>query len=237
MCPLAHLDSIYAVQDFVTNKKYFRNGNNNKERETFTQHFSFSTWHQLSENEKNSHQLTYCHPCATFHSEFSALHSSASAQQKHINEARETLTSEICAQFGNSRSPNSESKGIKVIKNMIDVVQPIIENKMGITFKSHLRDNFSVKGIVSPSQNRKSVENTVKKSNSTIENLLINNDTDAMNFLASGKSYSMYDRERMSCTHVTKEVAEQHMVEKLEKEKSRKLKPKVHHGRFENYEI
>lgn len=53
-----------------------------------------------------------------------------------------------------------------------------------------------------------------------------------MNFLASGKSYSMYDRERMSCTHVTKEVAEQHMVEKLEKEKSRKLKPKVHHGRF-----
>lgn len=119
---------------------------------------------------------------------------------------------------------------------MIDVVQPIIENKMGIAFKSHLSDNFSVKGIVSPSQNRKSVENTVKKSNSTIENL-INNDTDAMNFLASGKSYSMYDRDRMSCTHVTKEVAEQHMVEKLEKEKSRKLKPKVHHGRFENYEF
>lgn len=41
----------------------------------------------------------------------------------------------------------------------------------------------------------------------------------------------------MSYTHVRKEVAEHHMVEKLEKEKSRKLKPKVHHGRFENYEF
>lgn len=205
------------VQDFVTNKKYFKNGNNNKERETFTQHFSFSTWHQLSENEKKSHQLINCHPCATFHAKFSALHSSASAQQKHINEASEKLASEIFAQFGNSRSPNSESKGIKVIKNMIDVVQPIIENKMGITFKSHLSNNFSVKGIVSPSQNRKSVENTVKKSNRTIENLIINNDTDAMNFLASGQSYSMYDRERMNCTYVTKDVAEQNMIEKLKK--------------------
>lgn len=120
---------------------------------------------------------------------------------------------------------------------MIDVVQPIIENKMGITFKSHLSDNFSVKGIVSPSQNRKSVEKTVKKSNRTIKNLIINNDTDAMNFLALGQSYSMYDRERMNCTHVTKDVAEQNMIEKLEKEQSRKLKPKVHHGRFENYEF
>lgn len=46
-----------------------------------------------------------------------------------------------------------------------------------MTFKSHLSDNFSVKGIVSPSQNRKYVENTVKQSNSTIEDLLINNDT------------------------------------------------------------
>lgn len=51
-----------------------------------------------------------------------------------------------------------------------------------------------------------------------------------MNFLASGKSYSMYDRERMNC-------AEQNMIEKLEKEKSRTLKQKVHHWRFENYEF
>lgn len=113
---------------------------------------------------------------------------------------------------------------------MIDAVQSIIENKMGITFKSHLSDNLYVKGIVSPSQNRQSVENTVNKSNRTIENLIINNETDAMNFLASGKSYSMYDRKRMNC-------AEQNMIEKLEKEKSRTLKPKVHQGRFENYEF
>lgn len=85
------------LQDFVTNKKYLKNGNNNKERETFTQHFSFSTWHQLSENENKSHQLTSCHPCTTFRAKFSTLHFSSSAQQKHINEASETLASEICA--------------------------------------------------------------------------------------------------------------------------------------------
>lgn len=85
------------LQDFVTNKKYLKNGNNNKERETFTQHFSSSTWHQLSENENKSHQLTSCHPCTTFRAKFSTLHFSSSAQQKHINEASETLASEICA--------------------------------------------------------------------------------------------------------------------------------------------
>lgn len=48
-----------------------------------------------------------------------------------------------------------------------------------------------------------------------------------MNFLASGRTYSMYDRERINFTQVTKDVAEQNTIENLDKEKSRKLKPKV----------
>lgn len=48
-----------------------------------------------------------------------------------------------------------------------------------------------------------------------------------MNFLASGRTYSMYDRERINFTHVTKDVAEQNTIENLDKETSRKLKPKV----------
>lgn len=55
-----------------------------------------------------------------------------------------------------------------------------------------------------------------------------------MNFLASGRTYSMYDRERINCTHVTKDVAEQNTLENLDKKKSRKLKPKVNHGKLKN---
>lgn len=51
-----------------------------------------------------------------------------------------------------------------------------------------------------------------------------------MNFFASGRTYSMYDRE-------TKDVAEQNTIENLDKEKSRKLKPKVNHGKFKKYEF
>lgn len=58
-----------------------------------------------------------------------------------------------------------------------------------------------------------------------------------MNFLASGRTYSMYDRERINFTHVTKDVAEQNTIENLDKEKSRKLKPKVNHGKFKKYEF
>lgn len=38
-----------------------------------------------------------------------------------------------------------------------------------------------------------------------------------MNFFVLGKFYSMYDRERMSCIYVIKEVVEKYMVEKFEK--------------------
>lgn len=58
-----------------------------------------------------------------------------------------------------------------------------------------------------------------------------------MNFLASGRTYSMYDRERINFTQVTKDVAEQNTIENLDKEKSRKLKPKVNHGKFKKYEF
>lgn len=58
-----------------------------------------------------------------------------------------------------------------------------------------------------------------------------------MNFLASGRTYNMYDRERINFTHVTKDVAEQNTIENLDKEKSRKLKPKVNHGKFKKYEF
>lgn len=51
-----------------------------------------------------------------------------------------------------------------------------------------------------------------------------------MNFFASGRTYSMYDRE-------TKDVAEQNTIENLDKEKSRKLKPKVNHWKFKKYEF
>lgn len=63
---------------------------------------------------------------------------------------------------------------------------------------------------MSPSKIRKSVK--IQKPNRTIKNLISNFNTDVMNFLASGRTYSMYDRERINFTHVTKDFAEQNTI-------------------------
>lgn len=102
---------------------------------------------------------------------------------------------------------------------------------MEITFISNLLTSSLYKKNVS-FQNQKIFKNTVKKPNRTIKNLISNYNTYVMNFLASGRTYSMYDRERINFTHVTKDVAEQNTIENLDKEKPRKLKPKVNHGKF-----
>lgn len=106
---------------------------------------------------------------------------------------------------------------------------------MRITFKFHLSDNFSVKGIVSPSQNRKSVENTVKKKQTEQLKILLSimTQTSWTSLLQANLIACMTEKERI--VHVSKDVAEQNMIEK--KEKSRKLKLKVHHGKFENDEF
>lgn len=51
---------------------------------------------------------------------------------------------------------------------------------------------------------------------------------------------SLLQAELIACMtekDVTKDVAEQNTIENLDKEKSRKLKPKVNHGKFKKYEF
>lgn len=64
-----------------------------------------------------------------------------------------------------------------------------------------------------------------------------NENIDVLHFLGSGTSYNQIDRDRFNSTFVSKEDACKHSQYKTDKEKTGKIKPKTHHGKFDNYEL
>lgn len=64
-----------------------------------------------------------------------------------------------------------------------------------------------------------------------------NENIDVLNLLGSGKSYNQIDRDRFISTFVSKDEARKHCEYKTDKEKTGKIKPKIHHGKLENYEF
>lgn len=64
-----------------------------------------------------------------------------------------------------------------------------------------------------------------------------NENIDVLHFLGSDKSYNQIDRDRFNTSFASKEEACKLSQFKTDKEKSGKIKPKIHHGKFENYEF
>ncbi|KAK3109115.1 hypothetical protein FSP39_023377 [Pinctada imbricata] len=77
----------------------------------------------------------------------------------------------------------------------------------------------------------------MRKSNSNIANVLENDDVDVDKFLSSGKSFSEYNRDRMSSFFETKAEAEERQEHTSNKIMIGKKKPKVHVGNLEKYAL
>lgn len=231
--------NVHRVQDLLTKPSYYISNNKQKEREIFTNHFSYKTWLALPEKEKRTHTLLKCETCTNFHKDFSELHVSFNNNQKQIYEACENLTEHVISKFKKTTSPkSSQRQGINIMKDVVDIMQPIVENKIGTTFKTKLSQNITCSSsVVSPGEQKKSVEMSIKKSKQNIEQLISNENIDVLNFLGSGKSYNQIDRDRFNTSFVSKEEACKLSQFNTDKEKSGKIKPKIHHGKFENYEF
>ena len=61
------------------------------------------------------------------------------------------------------------------------------------------------------------------------------NDADVLNFLASGKSFEQYERDRLFTFNIDTEEAEKLMIKRCNKENADVIKKKKHHGHFSRY--
>lgn len=127
--------NVHRVQDLLTKPSYYSSNNKQKEREIFTNHFSYKTWLALSEKEQKTHTLLNCETCT----HFSELRVSFNINQKQIYEACENLTEHVISKLKKTRSrKSSQRQGINVMKDVVDILQTIVENKIGTTFKTKL---------------------------------------------------------------------------------------------------
>lgn len=90
--------NVHRVQDLLTKTSYYCSNNKQREREIFTNHFSYKTW-LTPEKEQNTHTVLKCETCTNFHKDFSELHVSFKKNQKQIYEACENLTEHVISKL------------------------------------------------------------------------------------------------------------------------------------------
>lgn len=131
-----------------------------REREIFTNHFSFliqnlacSSW----EGTENTYTIKVW-KMHTFSQRF--FRTSCFFQQESKANLWSIWTFNRTCNFKiqNTTSPkSSQRQGINVLKDVADILQPIVENKIVTTFKTKLNQNITCnRSVVSPGEPKKS---------------------------------------------------------------------------------
>lgn len=92
-----------------------------------------------------------------FTQDFSELHVTFIKNQKQNYEACENLTEHVISKFKNITTPkSSQRQDINIMKDVVDILQPIVENKIGTTFRTKLSQNItcSSSSVVSPGEQK-----------------------------------------------------------------------------------
>ncbi|CAG2213104.1 unnamed protein product [Mytilus edulis] len=236
--PKMHVEYTYfkkrisRLQSYLTEKKYWKSGGKSEERNLFLDYFGLQNWYNLKKMEKQKHTLEKCNPCRTIHIDMSSLHKSLEKDSRQILETCQTATDH----FIHTVSPTSmtQEKGVKIVKSFINIVQPIIEEKVNIKFNCKLADSLSPTAITA-AEHRQEIKKAVTVSKKKFEEVMKDDGNDVTNFLSSGKSFNQYHRDRMTGFFESKVRAEERTEKLIRQESAGKKKSKQHHGNFENY--
>lgn len=102
--------------------------------------------------------LLKCETCTILHKDFSELHISFIKNQMQIYAACENLTEHVISKFKKITTPkSSQRQDINIMKDVVDILQPIVENKIGTTFRTKLSQNItcsSSSSVVSPGEQK-----------------------------------------------------------------------------------
>lgn len=233
--PKMHIDLKYMqkriqrLQNYLNLDKYWKNNGSNGERNAFVQYFSLQNWEKLGHGEKNQHSLIDCKPCNTIHIKISELHNSTSQttseMYKNIEQATENLMTVV------SPTSSTKEKGLKVVKSVVNIIQPIIEDKLNTKFDSKLAECLTLSPAAKPQEQQKELEKSVTTIRNKFAQKMADNGNDLFHLLSSGKSFNSYSRDRLSTFFESQEMAESRVHHQL----SQGNIQKQHHGKFENY--
>ncbi|CAG2220767.1 unnamed protein product [Mytilus edulis] len=221
------------LQSYLSDKKYWQNLNKSGQQHSFLGHFSLKNWLSLSSNERLQHQLVDCRPCSTVHFNFSTLHKSIAPNFENAHQLYEQGTENILK----ITSPNSNTttKGMKVIKSIVNIIQPIVEQRLDMKFPRPISDSIMLSPPVTPKELQSTKIKVMQESRKKINESFTDGGNDVNNFLSSSISFREHDRIRLGNFFETKDNAQQRVNKSLEKEKTGKRKHKNHHGQFDSY--
>lgn len=223
------------IQDYVTKNKYYATNNKNGEKEQFTNHFSLQNWVQnISHYEKQQHSLENCHSCNTIHIQHSILHKSIPASVKNVHGLSQNLVTNVSQQ---TMSRNPTGKVSKVAKAVVNYLDPVFEKEFGQNFQTAMAKAHNLSPLESSKEQKKRVEKSVREITTNISKAMTNNDNDVTLLLSTGKSYSQYERERLTLCFNSKADAEKTRNDTNSKESTGKIKPRKHHGKYDSYEF
>lgn len=221
------------IQNYLKDKKYWKDHMAYQQKDTFYNYFSLQSFYQQNREERQQHKLEDCRPCNTTHFNTSSLHKSINKDIENAHQMIETGTENII----NITSPTSSTatKGIKVMKSIVEMVQPIIQNQMNINFDRSLAEAITIAPPITPQDLKKTKAKITRESKAIIEETIKDNGNDVQKFLGSSLSFREHDRIRLDNFFETREEAAERTTNEQEKIESGTKKQKSHHAAFDSY--
>ena len=212
------------LQNYLTNPKYWKQNNKNGQKRDFFEQFSLQKWDSLSHREKLYHTVYDCLRCENSKLiNYSVLHKSATDTTENIVKLSTELAQEI---------DNKNSTGVNTILN---VLEPIFQKEFQTNLKSVVSERYNLTEKLPSEQKRKLKIQQQRENTNEINKIITNNDNEVQNFLASGKSYSQLDRDRMSTFFEATESARARSVLASRRIKEGSRKARKHVGNMDNY--
>lgn len=196
------------IQEYVYNKKYYKNAGKTVEREVFLTHFNLIKWLKLPDNERKQHTFENCLPCNTIHLETSKIHQSIARSSVQVANMSEVLVQNMSTLVQPS---TANVKANRTATALINVLNPLFEKEFKKSFEKCVADSLHLTPRETPSDKNNKIVTLLKENKNMICEASTINNADIENFLSSGKSYQQHDRERMLLFNTRNEAEQQKM--------------------------
>lgn len=224
---MAFASNLPRLQKYITESKFWKNGNRNGEKRQFIENFNLQSWNKLSEREKHMHRLIDCIKCEAHNPTISSMHSSVSDITQNIIKK----TNELAEEIQNLHA----ARLVDGAEQLVKMIEPIMEKTFKTSMKKTVSTQYNLtEKVPSEKKQREKIKST-KESSEKIAKIISNNDGEVASFLASGSSFSQRNRDRMNTYFETTQAARLRAACKTQKLKAGVQKPKKHVGKLENY--
>lgn len=128
----AFASNLPRLQKYITESKFWKNGNRNGEKRKLIENFNLQSWNKLSEREKHMHRLIDCIKCEASNPTISSMHSSVTDTTQNIIQK----TNELAQEIENMHA----ARLVDGAEQLVKMIEPIMEN----TFKTSMKKQYQL---------------------------------------------------------------------------------------------